>query len=454
MSIDTSTDNFFPQDTAGRVVPIKISGKPLDDAQTMMGILRTVAEFQAAAMRCVVVHGGGKQVTDLLGPLKDTQHSRTKLRITPPSQVPAIVRLSTELQQRIADQCRQVGLEPQLMSASVIEATRLPGHGATGDVDGVRTYAIQEAITKGKVPIIPFGGLDHTGTWLNTNADTSAAAVAAELKAIKLFLLTNERGILVPNGNGQMKLLSYVDFKGLLALLRLLDKNNKFVVDDGMLPKLEAAALAVAQGVDAVHIIKADGLSLREEMVSDVGTGTIIERMQRHRIAVGAHASELPDIKRIRAECMTGDFTAKKGTTFLKPKTDAELTTLLDRTLVFHHRDRLIGTMYFEPVDTHPATVSFGGFAVSHRNQGAQHGRQLCETCLETLGDNGFLTAISITASPVVKNLYKSLGGISDTEGKFGDILSAAAKRYQAEERGDVELFVFNLHQPVSVEDA
>jgi acetylglutamate kinase len=142
--------------------------------------------------------------------------------------------------------------------------------GRVGRVSKVDTALIQDFCAAGVVPVIPSLALDATGGWLNVNADTAAAAVAGQLKAEKLVLLTDTPGILLDRKNDQ-SLVSSVNAGRCKELMA------SRVIDEGMIPKVEACLEALQGGVRKTHII--DGRlrhSLLLEIYTDRGVGTEI----------------------------------------------------------------------------------------------------------------------------------------------------------------------------------
>jgi acetylglutamate kinase len=112
--------------------------------------------------------------------------------------------------------------------------------------------------------------VDDAGRWLNVNADTAAAAVAAHLKAEKLVFLTDTPGILRDRRDPASTVPS-LDVAGCGKLLA------EGVIDSGMIPKVEACLDSLRAGVGKVHII--DGRlphALLLEIYTDRGVGTEI----------------------------------------------------------------------------------------------------------------------------------------------------------------------------------
>src|SRR5260370_23796518 len=142
--------------------------------------------------------------------------------------------------------------------------------GRVGRVTRVDGTLIQNFCLAGVVPVIPSLALDAADQWLNVNADTAAAAVAANLKAEKLVMLTDTPGILL-------------DRRDEHSLVRSLDPRQcrdliaQGIIEDGMIPKVEACLASLQAGVRKTHMI--DGRvrhSLLLEIYSDRGVVTEI----------------------------------------------------------------------------------------------------------------------------------------------------------------------------------
>ena len=122
----------------------------------------------------------------------------------------------------------------------------------------------------GRAVVVSPLSCDQSGTLLNINADTVAAAIAAELDAEKLILLTGAPGVLEDVDDPQ-SLISYIDRK---HLDKLRDDGK---LADGMLPKAAAIDTALADGVSRVHVISykvPDSLLL--EVFTNEWTGTLV----------------------------------------------------------------------------------------------------------------------------------------------------------------------------------
>lgn len=132
---------------------------------------------------------------------------------------------------------------------------------------GVRHRYLNKWIKLGYIPVLTSIGVGKSGKTYNINADKAAAAIAAYLKAEKLVLLTDVRGVLDTEG----KLISEINAY----------KAQKFVkagvISGGMIPKIKSSLYAIKKGVKKVHII--DGRiphALLLEIFTDFGIGTMV----------------------------------------------------------------------------------------------------------------------------------------------------------------------------------
>ncbi len=120
------------------------------------------------------------------------------------------------------------------------------------------------------MPVLPSVALDKDGGWLNVNADTAAAAVAAELRAEKMVFLSDTPGILMDRKD-PTSLLPSLDASGCRDLIA------RGIIDEGMIPKVEACLDSLRAGVRKTHMI--DGRlrhALLLEIYTDKGVGTEI----------------------------------------------------------------------------------------------------------------------------------------------------------------------------------
>jgi acetylglutamate kinase len=246
--------------------------------------MEQVGLLHQVGIRVVLIHGGGPQSTQLAKALGVDAHFVDGRRVTDESSLDiATMVLNGQINTRILAVCRDLQIPAVGISgvdAGLISAHRRPpverenaepvDYGFVGDIDSVDAAVLKKQLDNGLMPVVSPLSCDASGTLLNINADTVAAAIAAELKAEKMILATAQPGIL-DDVNDPGSLISYID----RAKLAELKDSGKLA--DGMLPKAAAIDAAIANGVRRVHIISyktADSLLL--EVFTNEGNGTLV----------------------------------------------------------------------------------------------------------------------------------------------------------------------------------
>lgn len=268
----------------GKTFVVKAGGGVFADTDSTRVLVEQIAILHYFGVRVVMVHGGGPQVTDLqnaLGLEARMVHGR---RVTDQKSidVTAMV-LSGLINTRILSICRQLNIDAVGVSgvdAGLIRAHRRApvklddgqtvDYGFVGDIVGVDTTVIRKLLDNGLMPVVSPLSADDSGTLLNINADTVAAAIGASLDAEKLILCTGAPGIL-ERVDDAGSLISYTDLKGLKRL-----KDEKRIVE-GMLPKARAIEEAIRGGVRRVHVVSYKSPEgILGEVFTNEGTGTLI----------------------------------------------------------------------------------------------------------------------------------------------------------------------------------
>jgi acetylglutamate kinase len=265
-----------------RLTVIKLGGSAMEDADALRATLQDVVFMETVGMRPILVHGGGKPIDRAMAAAGLKTRKVQGRRFTDDATLAIVVQvLLKEINAGIEAQIRQLGgraVGQHLGSFQYLrgEKLMLPSEhgpvdlGRVGRVTEVDSALIQDFCAAGVVPVIPSLAIDVDGGWLNINADTAAAAVASHLSAEKLVLLTDTPGILLDRQTPD-------------SLVRSLDAGRckdlivRKVIDEGMIPKVEACLESLQAGVRKTHII--DGRlrhSLLLEIYTDRGVGTEI----------------------------------------------------------------------------------------------------------------------------------------------------------------------------------
>jgi acetylglutamate kinase len=266
-----------------KLTVIKLGGSALEDADGLRATLEDVVFMATVGLRPVLVHGGGKPIDRAMAAAGLSARKVQGRRYTDEATLAIVVRvLLEEINADLERQIRELGgraVGAHLGSFHYLRGQRLTlpnpdgppiDLGRVGQVTEVDSALIRDFCAAGVVPVIPSLAIDADGGWLNVNADTAAAAVAAHLSAEKLVVLTDTPGILCQR-HDEASLIRNLDAAGCEELIR------QGIIDAGMIPKVEACLESLRGGVRKTHII--DGRlrhSLLLEIYTDRGVGTEI----------------------------------------------------------------------------------------------------------------------------------------------------------------------------------
>jgi acetylglutamate kinase len=260
------------------VVVVKYGGNAMVDDKLKRAFAEDIVFLRYAGVRVVVVHGGGPQISDMLGRLGIDSEFRGGLRVTTPEAMDVVgMVLVGKVGRELVGLLNAHGPFAVGMSgedAGLFTAERrtaiVDGEsvdiGLVGDVVDVRPEAVIDLIDAGRIPVVSTIAPDEDGQAHNVNADTAASALAVALGAEKLVVLTDVAG-LYRNWPDSEEIITQIDAAELAELLPSLAS--------GMVPKMEACLRAVQSGVSRATVI--DGRvphSLLLEIFTDAGSGT------------------------------------------------------------------------------------------------------------------------------------------------------------------------------------
>ena len=269
-----------------KVFVLKAGGDAFTTPEGTRAIMEQVGILHSVGIRVVLVHGGGPQSTELANALGVSTEFVEGRRVTDESSLEiAMMVLNGQINTRLLAACRNLGIPAVGISgvdAGLIKAhkrapvpmnddpTKTVDYGFVGDIDEVDASILLKQLDNDLIPIISPLSADESGTLLNINADTVAAAIAVALEAEKLILATGTPGIL-ESVDDSRSVISYLDIAG---LTKLRDEGR---LTDGMLPKAAAIEQALTGGVPRVHVISYEiPDSLLLEVFTNEGLGTLV----------------------------------------------------------------------------------------------------------------------------------------------------------------------------------
>ena len=236
---------------------IKIGGKALEDRAGRREVARQIAEQSRSGHRVVVVHGGGKLLTETLNRLGIPTEFHNGLRVTDAAarDVALMVLAGIVNKQWVAE--LEAHGQPALGICGgdgglVVARKLLVGSngsrkdlGYVGRPRKVNPRILEMAWKKGIVPVVASLAPGPKGEYFNINADDFAAALAQSVKAHRLIYLTESGGV----WDAEQRLLPLVKVSEIGSLIR------RGVVRDGMIPKLRSCARTLGRNVCEVDIL-------------------------------------------------------------------------------------------------------------------------------------------------------------------------------------------------------
>jgi len=264
---------------AGKSIVVKLGGAAID-RDSDLALAQDVLLLRSVGVRCVLVHGGGPQVDQMLRRVGKEPEFKDGLRVTDAEtlEIVRMVLVGKINRDLVATINSQAGDEPVAVGVSGEDAGLLTvepadsAFGFVGNVTQVRAELIHRLLDDGLTPVISTVGADAEGQPYNINADEAARAIAVAMEAEKIVYLTAVPGLL-KDANDESTLVPRLTSS---ELREWLDSGQ---VGKGMIPKLKACADAVDEGVKFAHII--DGRvhhSLLIELLTDHGVGTMIRK--------------------------------------------------------------------------------------------------------------------------------------------------------------------------------
>jgi acetylglutamate kinase len=273
----------------GKTFVVKFSGKITEDHDRLMSLAEELALLHQVGIRVCVIHGGGKQLTELAKKMGIEQTIIEGRRVTDDETLEmAKMIFAGKINTDILAALRHRGVHAVGLSGidgNIIHAERRPpkeilnrqtgeseqiDFGHVGDIIEIDVRLLTVLLDQGYLPVISSLGADAEGTVFNINADTIASQIAIQLGAEKLVLVSDVNGIYLREGEPQTK------------LSRLSADEAASLIKDGsatggMIPKLQSIVAVLRSGVRSAHIIDGNSRNaLLAEVFTDEGTGTMI----------------------------------------------------------------------------------------------------------------------------------------------------------------------------------
>ncbi|MBQ6941190.1 MAG: acetylglutamate kinase [Akkermansia sp.] len=270
-----------------QTILIKFGGSAMDNPDLVKSLMRDIVVMETMGLNPVVVHGGGKAISKAMADAGLEARFVNGLRVTTPEAIDIVERtLSGTINPGLVEMMRghggkAVGIPgTNVFVGEKIMEKDAEGNpvdiGMVGNVIGCQLSRVKEALSLQLTPVIsPLARELGTNHSLNVNADLAAAALARELKPVKLVYISDVPGLMNDPGDPST-IIQSINRKEAFELI------EKGIISGGMIPKVKSAVDALNAGVRKVHFI--DGRlrhTLLLEIFTPEGIGTEIVREQR-----------------------------------------------------------------------------------------------------------------------------------------------------------------------------
>jgi acetylglutamate kinase len=266
----------------GKTLVIKYGGNAMTDPALQQDFAEDVVLLKLVGMNPIVVHGGGPQIDDALAKIGKKGTFIQGMRVTDEETMEVVEWvLGGEVQQDIvglinAAGGKAVGLTGRdggmirarkMKMADKDDPSKEHDIGQVGEITAIDPSVVKALQDDQFIPVVSPIGFGEANESYNINADLVAAKLATVLKAEKLVMLTNIKGVLNKAG----ELITELTPRQIDELIA------DGTISGGMLPKLAGAIDAAKSGVNAVHVV--DGRvphAMLLEILTDQAYGTMI----------------------------------------------------------------------------------------------------------------------------------------------------------------------------------
>ncbi|MDR2196529.1 MAG: acetylglutamate kinase [Coriobacteriales bacterium] len=259
----------------GKTVVIKYGGAAMVDEDLRADVMSDIVLMKIIGLKPIIVHGGGREISELSERLGLPVAFREGMRVTPPEVMDLVkmVLIGKINQELVAQLNRHGHLAVGLNGADghIVKARQVsPELGQVGEVTHIDTTLLRDLIAGDYIPVIASVAVGEDEVSYNVNADLVAGEIAAAIGAHKVIFLTDVDGL-------------YRDFADKASLISRLSLSQTRTVlasgelTKGMLPKLTACVTALAAGVGRAHILNGTiPHALLLEVFTNEGVGTMI----------------------------------------------------------------------------------------------------------------------------------------------------------------------------------
>ena len=254
-------------------IVIKCGGSVLVDQNLFNIFIEDITTLNRLGFIPIVVHGGGKRISNKLNELGIESKFIKGLRVTGEETIKIVEQVLIQFNREIVEALKKQSCNSETINSknnNIINVIRENDElGFVGTPTKIDKSIIDKIVNDKKVPVIAPLGLDESNQAYNINADTAAGYIAKKIEARRLIIMSDVEGVL----DDTQKLIPEINSNSIKELI------ENEIITGGMIPKINNCLDVASNGVKGVVII--DGRknhSILFELLSDEGSGTLIRQ--------------------------------------------------------------------------------------------------------------------------------------------------------------------------------
>lgn len=259
---------------SGKILLVKYGGSAMRDEALKRAVMGDLVLLSLIGVKVVLVHGGGPEITEMLGKLGKKTKFVDGLRVTDAETADVVqMVLAGKVNKSLVNLIQSLGGSAIGLSGAdggLISAKQMDEElGFVGEIESLNVKPVLDMLEMGYIPVISTVGCDAEGNVYNINADTAAAKIAGMLKAESFINMTDTAGLL-EDEKDESTLIGKIFVSEAQRMI------NQGQLSGGMIPKVSCCIEAIRRGVKKVFII--DGRvphSIIIETLTDEGMGTM-----------------------------------------------------------------------------------------------------------------------------------------------------------------------------------
>ena len=260
-----------------KIIVVKYGGSAMSNEELKRNVIKDVTLLKLVGFKPIIVHGGGKEISQWVGKIGKEARFVNGLRVTDEETMEIAEMVLSKVNKSLVTMVQELGVKAVGISGKdggllTVDKKYADGQdiGFVGEIKDVNPKVLYDLLEKDFLPIVAPVGLDEGFATYNINADDAACAIAKAVGADKLVFLTDIEG-LYKDINDKSSFISRITASDAEALIA------GGLIGGGMLPKLNNCTSAIENGVNRVHIL--DGRiphCLLLELFTNSGVGTAI----------------------------------------------------------------------------------------------------------------------------------------------------------------------------------